>query len=429
MAAVVVVACWSVAPAGAQEPCADGGCPDRADLGASTSEAAEPLRIELTASAPGIELVLTAPNGTSLIVDPNRAGAVGGTPDDGQSHALFASRAPLPGRYLICVVGGRDQVTRLQVRVTLGERSADREFERVGPFGDSCTATSGGFLFSLALTGRERAATGNVEDSADHLSSEEIVTIAGLATSPAVASSTFGGAATYRRDVDRDGVWDGVDLCPNASESTNGWEDGDGCPDNNDPREMLFHPWRFWVSLGASLVGVRGYSPGTVVSADVGPEFGGSSVDWTFSFSLSHGVRVFGLELGIYLLSGSGRTPFTIGFHVGLSPLVIATSMGQSVKDGFAFEPVVSFWVGGLAAPMNYRIIADYDGVQLFYEGRVGATPLVNLGARLYGTWPSAGQLLGIELLGHVPLSNPSRGVGIEWGFTFAATYAFGELL
>jgi outer membrane protein OmpA-like peptidoglycan-associated protein len=47
-------------------------------------------------------------------------------------------------------------------------------------------------------------------------------------------------------DTDRDGIADGEDLCPDAKETINGSEDDDGCPDSGDPR-VIYEDGQFKV--------------------------------------------------------------------------------------------------------------------------------------------------------------------------------------
>jgi outer membrane protein OmpA-like peptidoglycan-associated protein len=56
----------------------------------------------------------------------------------------------------------------------------------------------------------------------------------------------FDGCPEEDPDTDRDGIADGSDLCPDAKETINGFEDDDGCPDSGDPR-VIYEDGQFKV--------------------------------------------------------------------------------------------------------------------------------------------------------------------------------------
>ena len=60
--------------------------------------------------------------------------------------------------------------------------------------------------------------------------------VAGCATAAVPAFAPGTGTGT---DRDGDGVLDAIDKCPSEPEDVDGFEDADGCPDNDDDRDGI----------------------------------------------------------------------------------------------------------------------------------------------------------------------------------------------
>ena len=125
--------------------------------------------------------------------------------------------------------------------------------------------------------------------------------VALLACSLQAGCTLFSPSDPSRVDSDRDGVGDRDDRCPDARETINGIEDGDGCPDEGAPRVVyedgeivLLDPIRF-ASGSSRLEGpARSLLDQVALTLRAHPEIGHMRVE---GHTDDTGTREFNMEL------------------------------------------------------------------------------------------------------------------------------------
>ncbi len=197
---------------------------------------------------------------------------------------------------------------------------------------------------------------GEVALTARYLTDSAVFTLGGAAAvTPGAGAAVyrlFGGVGvaigkerhpyrTYDPDLDFDGFAASTDRCPNSAEVVNGWQDGDGCPDQ-------------LAQVVVALEGPDGPLPGGRLKADgVTPRLGDDTGTWNL------GQRIPGTEVMLQM---------THRFFVDQPPIALTMVEGQHrvVVKLEQYKPVaVSVSAVGLPLidPATDAIEPDEDGV------------------------------------------------------------------